>query len=34
VPCHRIITSGGGIGGFSMGVDLKTKLLAMEGVKT
>lgn len=34
VPCHRIIKSCGGIGGFGMGVDIKKKLLAMEGVKT
>jgi len=34
VPCHRIINSCGGIGGFGMGLDLKRRLLAMEGVLT
>ncbi len=30
VPCHRVIRSDGSIGGFSIGVDIKTKLLALE----
>lgn len=32
VPCHRVVASGGGLGGFSapQGVDLKRRLLAME----
>lgn len=31
VPCHRVIQQGGGLGGFSSGIDLKRKLLAHEG---
>jgi methylated-DNA-[protein]-cysteine S-methyltransferase len=31
VPCHRIISSDGGIGGFGSGVELKKKLLELEG---
>jgi len=33
VPCHRVVRSDGGIGGFSArgGVDLKRKLLFLEG---
>jgi O-6-methylguanine DNA methyltransferase len=32
VPCHRVVASKG-IGGYSYGVDVKTKLLIHEGVK-
>lgn len=32
VPCHRVIAAGGKVGGFSC-VELKEKLLALEGVK-
>ena len=32
VPCHRIVAAGGGLGGFGGGLELKRKLLAMEGV--
>ena len=32
VPCHRVIHSGGGIGGYSAGIDLKRRLLALEGI--
>ncbi|GAA2608785.1 MULTISPECIES: methylated-DNA--[protein]-cysteine S-methyltransferase [Streptomyces] len=32
VPCHRVVESGGGIGGFGGGVDTKRLLLALEGV--
>ncbi|MBD0419781.1 methylated-DNA--[protein]-cysteine S-methyltransferase [Streptomyces sp. NPDC052309] len=32
VPCHRVLESDGGIGGFGGGVDTKRKLLALEGV--
>ena len=32
IPCHRVIHSDGGIGGFGGGLDLKRKLLALEGV--
>jgi O-6-methylguanine DNA methyltransferase len=30
VPCHRVIASDGGLGGFGGGLPLKRKLLAME----
>lgn len=32
VPCHRVVTSDRGLGGFSGGLDIKRKLLALEGV--
>ncbi|MEU6473495.1 methylated-DNA--[protein]-cysteine S-methyltransferase [Streptomyces massasporeus] len=32
VPCHRVVESGGGIGGFGGGLDTKRRLLALEGV--
>ena len=32
VPCHRVVPSSGGVGRFGFGSDLKTKLLAGEGV--
>lgn len=34
VPCHRVVSAGGGIGGFSApgGALTKTRLLALEGV--
>jgi len=32
VPCHRVLASGGGLGGFSGGLPWKRKLLAAEGV--
>jgi O-6-methylguanine DNA methyltransferase len=31
VPCHRVLRSDGSLGGFSAGVDLKARLLALEG---
>jgi len=31
VPCHRIISADGGIGGFGAGLDLKRWLLTLEG---
>jgi len=36
VPCHRVIRSDGGLGGFSApgGIGLKRRLLELEGVKT
>ncbi len=30
VPCHRVIASGGKLGGYSGGLDSKRKLLALE----
>lgn len=33
VPCHRVINSGGYLGGFSKGIKNKIKLLKKEGVK-
>ncbi|WP_326795280.1 methylated-DNA--[protein]-cysteine S-methyltransferase [Streptomyces sp. NBC_01808] len=32
VPCHRVIESDGGLGGFGGGLDTKRSLLALEGV--
>ncbi|MFF4013530.1 methylated-DNA--[protein]-cysteine S-methyltransferase [Streptomyces sp. NPDC001843] len=32
VPCHRVVASDGGIGGFGGGLETKRKLLALEGV--
>lgn len=33
IPCHRVIRSGGGLGGFSGpgGVDMKKRMLRLEG---
>ncbi|MEM3640150.1 MAG: MGMT family protein [Fervidicoccaceae archaeon] len=33
VPCHRVVKSSGDIGGYSLGANMKKKLLALEGVK-
>ena len=33
VPCHRVVASGGNLGGFSGGLEWKRRLLAIEGVK-
>jgi methylated-DNA-[protein]-cysteine S-methyltransferase len=30
-PCHRVIASGGGLGGYGGGLDVKRRLLALEG---
>ena len=32
IPCHRVIAAGGSLGGYSLGLDVKRKLLALEGV--
>ncbi len=31
IPCHRVIRSNGSLGGFSGGIDIKKKLLELEG---
>jgi AraC family transcriptional regulator of adaptative response/methylated-DNA-[protein]-cysteine methyltransferase len=33
VPCHRVVQAGGGLGNYGWGVDLKKKILRLEGVK-
>jgi methylated-DNA-[protein]-cysteine S-methyltransferase len=33
VPCHRVLASDGSIGGYSAGLDIKHRLLALEGVE-
>lgn len=30
IPCHRVLRSDGALGGFSSGLDIKARLLAME----
>lgn len=32
VPCHRVLHSGGGLGGYTGGLEIKRRLLALEGV--
>jgi len=32
VPCHRVLHAGGGLGGYTGGLDIKRKLLTIEGV--
>lgn len=32
IPCHRIIKSDGGLGGYSCGLDIKKKLLKIESI--
>jgi methylated-DNA-[protein]-cysteine S-methyltransferase len=31
VPCHRVLRTGGGLGGYTGGVQRKERLLALEG---
>ncbi len=31
IPCHRVVASDGGLGGYSGGLEIKAKLLKMEG---
>jgi methylated-DNA-[protein]-cysteine S-methyltransferase len=31
VPCHRVVRTGGGLGGYTGGLDRKQRLLALEG---
>ena len=33
IPCHRVLASGGKLGGFSAGTDIKKWLLAIEGIR-
>ena len=33
VPCHRVISAGGGLGGYGGGLAMKRALLAIEGAK-
>jgi methylated-DNA-[protein]-cysteine S-methyltransferase len=33
LPCHRVVASGGGIGGYGGGLPMKRKLLTLEGVE-
>jgi len=33
IPCHRVIRVDGSIGGFSLGVHLKKRLLSIEGIE-
>lgn len=33
VPCHRVLASGGGLGGYTGGLERKLALLAVEGVQ-
>lgn len=32
VPCHRVLRAGGGLGGYGGGLDVKRRLLELEGV--
>jgi methylated-DNA-[protein]-cysteine S-methyltransferase len=32
VPCHRVVRTGGGLGGYTGGLDRKVRLLGIEGV--
>ncbi len=32
VPCHRVLRSGGALGGYGGGLDVKRELLQLEGV--
>jgi O-6-methylguanine DNA methyltransferase len=32
IPCHRVVASDGSLGGFTAGLDIKRKLLVLEGV--
>jgi methylated-DNA-[protein]-cysteine S-methyltransferase len=32
VPCHRVLASGGGLGGYTGGLDTKRALLGLEGI--
>jgi methylated-DNA-[protein]-cysteine S-methyltransferase len=34
VPCHRVLASGGGLGGYTGGIERKRRLLAIEGLRS
>jgi len=33
IPCHRVVMNDGSLGGFSLGQEVKRKLLLLEGVR-
>ena len=33
IPCHRVLAAGGKLGGFSGGLEVKRRLLALEGIR-
>lgn len=33
LPCHRVVASGGGLGGYGGGLPMKRQLLTLEGVE-
>ncbi|MGH9323275.1 MAG: methylated-DNA--[protein]-cysteine S-methyltransferase [Vicinamibacteria bacterium] len=33
IPCHRVVASGGGIGGYTGGLDIKRTLMEIEGIE-
>jgi len=33
IPCHRVVSSNGTIGGYAFGQDVKTNMLTKEGIK-
>jgi len=33
IPCHRVVASGGGIGGYTGGIDIKRTLMEIEGIE-
>jgi methylated-DNA-[protein]-cysteine S-methyltransferase len=33
IPCHRVVASGGGLGGYTGGLDIKRALMGIEGIE-